>query len=227
MPSVSDPGYRLVAAALEAGLPVTCAPGPSAVTTALALSGLPCDRFCFEGFLPRKPGERRARLAALAAEERTLVFFEPPHRIADTLADLAAAFGPAAPAALCRELTKTYEEVRRATLAELAAGRRVPRRDHPGGRRRPHPPNAPTDDAARANKSPLQWPPGLSKRDAAAAVAARTRPVQTRRLPTLDPSHTGRTAAARKPVGHQSGAARLMPKAASRSWRVAAAGGRR
>ncbi|MEV4415094.1 16S rRNA (cytidine(1402)-2'-O)-methyltransferase [Catellatospora sp. NPDC049609] len=120
MPSVSDPGYRLVAAALAAGLPVTCAPGPSAVTTALALSGLPCDRFCFEGFLPRKGGERRARLAALATEERTLVLFESTHRIAETLTDLVAAFGPDRPAALCRELTKTYEEVRRATLAELA-----------------------------------------------------------------------------------------------------------
>jgi 16S rRNA (cytidine1402-2'-O)-methyltransferase len=121
MPSVSDPGYRLVRAAIEAGVPVTSAPGPSAVTTALALSGLPSDRFCFEGFLPRKPGERRGRLAALDAEERTLVFFEAPHRIAATLADLAAAFGAARPAALCRELTKTYEEVVRLPLGELAA----------------------------------------------------------------------------------------------------------
>jgi len=122
MPSVSDPGYRLVRAALDAGLPVTAVPGPSAVTTALALSGLPCDRFCFEGFPPRKPGERRGYLAGLAAEPRTLVFFEAPHRVAGTLADLAAAFGPDRPAALCRELTKTYEEVRRAPLGELAAG---------------------------------------------------------------------------------------------------------
>jgi 16S rRNA (cytidine1402-2'-O)-methyltransferase len=121
MPSVSDPGYRLVRAAVEAGVPVSAAPGPSAVTTALALSGLPTDRFCFEGFPPRKPGERRALFARLAAEHRTLVFFEAPHRIAGTLADLAAAFGTGRPAALCRELTKTYEEVRRATLGELAA----------------------------------------------------------------------------------------------------------
>lgn len=121
MPSVSDPGYRLVVAALAAGLPVSCVPGPSAVTTALALSGLPCDRFCFEGFLPRTGGARRARLAELAAEQRTLVFFESPHRAVATLADLAAVFGPDRPAALCRELTKTYEEVRRAPLAELAA----------------------------------------------------------------------------------------------------------
>jgi 16S rRNA (cytidine1402-2'-O)-methyltransferase len=121
MPSVSDPGYRLVAAAVEAGIPVTALPGPSAVTTALALSGLPCDRFCFEGFPPRKPSDRRAAYAALAAERRTLVFFEAPHRIADSLADLAAAFGADRPAAVCRELTKTYEEVRRGTLGELAA----------------------------------------------------------------------------------------------------------
>lgn len=121
MPSVSDPGFRLVRAALEAGVPVTAAPGPSAVTTALAVSGLPADRFCFEGFLPRRPGERRARLAALAAEPRTLVFFEAPHRLAATLADLAGAFGADRAAAVCRELTKTYEEVRREALGALAA----------------------------------------------------------------------------------------------------------
>lgn len=121
MPSVSDPGYRLVTAALDAGIPVTAAPGPSAVTTALALSGLPSDRFCFEGFLPRTGGARRARLSALAAEDRTLIFFEAPHRVAATLTDLAAAFGADRPAALCRELTKTYEEIRRAPLGELAA----------------------------------------------------------------------------------------------------------
>jgi 16S rRNA (cytidine1402-2'-O)-methyltransferase len=120
MPSVSDPGYRLVRAAVEAGVPVTAVPGPSAVTTALAVSGLPSDRFCFEGFLPRRAGERRARLAALAAEPRTLIFFEAPHRLAATLADLAAAFGAARPGAVCRELTKTYEEVRRGDLADLA-----------------------------------------------------------------------------------------------------------
>ena len=120
MPSVSDPGYRLVRAAIEAGVPVTSAPGPSAVTTALALSGLPTDRFCFEGFLPRSGGARRARLRAIAAEERTLVFFEAPHRVAATLADLAVTFGPDRPAAVCRELTKTYEEVLRRPLGELA-----------------------------------------------------------------------------------------------------------
>ncbi|MFY1675113.1 16S rRNA (cytidine(1402)-2'-O)-methyltransferase [Plantactinospora sp. WMMB334] len=120
MPSVSDPGYRLVRAALDAGAPVTAAPGPSAVTTALALSGLPTDRFCFEGFLPRSGGARRARLRALAAEERTLVLFEAPHRVAAALADLAATFGADRPAALCRELTKTYEEVLRRPLGALA-----------------------------------------------------------------------------------------------------------
>jgi len=121
MPSVSDPGYRLVSAAVAAGVPVTAVPGPSAVTTALALSGLPTDRFCFEGFLPRRPGERRRALAALRDERRTLVLFEAPHRLAATLADAAEILGPDRPAAACREMTKTYEEVRRGSLAELAA----------------------------------------------------------------------------------------------------------
>jgi 16S rRNA (cytidine1402-2'-O)-methyltransferase len=120
MPSVSDPGYRLVAAAVAAGLDVTALPGPSAVTTALAVSGLPVDRFCFEGFLPRKAGERRRALGALAAESRTMVFFEAPHRLAAAVRDLAAAFGADRQAAVCRELTKTYEEVRRGGLGELA-----------------------------------------------------------------------------------------------------------
>ncbi|GAB3699629.1 16S rRNA (cytidine(1402)-2'-O)-methyltransferase [Mariniluteicoccus flavus] len=121
MPSVSDPGYRLVAAAVEAGLPISAVPGPSAVLTALAVSGLPVDRFCFEGFLPRRAGERTRRLERLAGEERTMVFFEAPHRVAEFLADAAGALGDSRPAAVCRELTKTYEEVRRGTLAELAA----------------------------------------------------------------------------------------------------------
>ena len=119
MPAVSDPGYRLVAAAADAGFRVTAVPGPSAVLTALAVSGLPTDRFCFEGFLPRKGGERRARLAGLAAEPRTMVFFEAPHRLAVFLADAEAALGADRRAVVCRELTKTYEEVRRGTLAEL------------------------------------------------------------------------------------------------------------
>ncbi len=121
MPSVSDPGYRLVAAAVEAGLPVTSVPGPSAVTTALAVSGLASDRFCFEGFLPRKGGERRSRLTELATEPRTMVFFEAPHRLDDFLADAATVLGADRPAAVCRELTKTYEEVRRGPLGDLAA----------------------------------------------------------------------------------------------------------
>ena len=121
MPSVSDPGYRLVAAAVEADVLVTAVPGPSAVLTALAVSGLPVDRFCFEGFPPRKAGERARRLAALAAEERTMVFFEAPHRTEAALAAMVEAFGPERPAAVCRELTKTHEEVRRGPLAELVA----------------------------------------------------------------------------------------------------------
>ena len=121
MPSVSDPGYRLVAAAVEAGVTVTAVPGPSAVLTALAVSGLPVDRFCFEGFLPRKAGERGRRLADLADERRTMVFFEAPHRTAATLAAMAEAWGGDRAAAVCRELTKTHEEVRRGGLAELAA----------------------------------------------------------------------------------------------------------
>jgi 16S rRNA (cytidine1402-2'-O)-methyltransferase len=119
MPSVSDPGYRLVAACIDAGLGVTAVPGPSAVLTALAVSGLPVDRFCFEGFAPRKAGERRRVLGALRREPRTMVFFESPHRTGATLAAMAEAFGADRRGAVCRELTKTYEEVARGTLAEL------------------------------------------------------------------------------------------------------------
>ncbi|GAA4925179.1 16S rRNA (cytidine(1402)-2'-O)-methyltransferase [Nonomuraea thailandensis] len=120
MPGVSDPGYRLTQLAVEAGITVTALPGPSAVTTALAVSGLASDRFCFEGFPPRKAGERARRLGALAAEERTMVFFESPHRLEESLRAMAGAFGPDRRAAVCRELTKTYEEVRRGGLGELA-----------------------------------------------------------------------------------------------------------
>ncbi|ULR51243.1 16S rRNA (cytidine(1402)-2'-O)-methyltransferase [Streptomyces deccanensis] len=120
MPSVSDPGYRLVAAAVEKDVRVTAVPGPSAVLTALALSGLPVDRFCFEGFPPRKAGERLARLREVAEERRTLVYFEAPHRLDATLAAMAEAFGAGRRAAVCRELTKTYEEVKRGSLGELA-----------------------------------------------------------------------------------------------------------
>lgn len=121
MPTVSDPGFRVVQLAAERGVQVSAIPGPSAVITALAVAGLPTDRFAFEGFLPRKAGERSRALEALAAERRTLVFFEAPSRVADTLDALASAFGPARPAAVCRELTKLHEEVRRGSLAELSA----------------------------------------------------------------------------------------------------------
>ena len=119
MPSVSDPGYRLVQAAVQVQVPVTVAPGPSAVLTALALSGLASDRFCFEGFLPRKPGERRRALESLATQERTMIFLESPRRVHDALVTMAEVLGGERPAALCRELTKTHEEVLRAPLAEL------------------------------------------------------------------------------------------------------------
>lgn len=120
MPGISDPGYRLVTAAIAAGIDVTVLPGPSAVIAALAVSGLPSDRFCFEGFPPRKAGERARRFTELAAERRTMVFFESPRRLATTLSDLSSAFGAARSAVVCRELTKTHEEVIRGTLDELA-----------------------------------------------------------------------------------------------------------
>ncbi len=121
LPGISDPGYLLVAAAAQAGIRVTVLPGPSAVTAALAVSGLPSDRFCFEGFPPRRAGERARRFAELAGEPRTLIFFESRRRLAQTLTGLAEAFGGGRPAVVCRELTKTHEEIRRGTLAELAA----------------------------------------------------------------------------------------------------------
>jgi 16S rRNA (cytidine1402-2'-O)-methyltransferase len=119
MPTVSDPGFRLVRAAAEAGVDVRVVPGPSAVLAALVVSGLPTDRFAFEGFLPKRSGERTARLASLVTDPRTLVFFESPRRVVDTLGDLAAALGDR-PAALCRELTKLHEEVVRGSLSEIA-----------------------------------------------------------------------------------------------------------
>ena len=119
MPSVSDPGFRLVSAAVDAGIAVTALPGPSAVLMALAVSGLPSDRFCFEGFLPRKAGERTKSLHALERETRTMIFFEAPHRLAASLSAMKEVLGSDRPAAVCRELTKTYEEIRRGTLAEL------------------------------------------------------------------------------------------------------------
>jgi len=121
MPTVSDPGYGLVAAAVEGGVEVVALPGPSAVLTALAVSGLPTDRFTFEGFVPRRPGDRRSALQALARESRTMVFFEAPTRIAATLADMALVFGADRRATVSRELTKLHEETVRGPLAELAA----------------------------------------------------------------------------------------------------------
>lgn len=121
MPLISDPGYRLVTACVEAGLPVGCLPGPSAVTTALAVSGLPAEKFCFEGFAPRKKAARRAWLDSLADERRTCVFFESPRRLSSCLQDAVERLGGARRAAVCRELTKVHEEVVRGSLAELAA----------------------------------------------------------------------------------------------------------
>jgi 16S rRNA (cytidine1402-2'-O)-methyltransferase len=120
MPLISDPGYRLVTACIEAGAPVHCLPGPSAVTTALAVAGLPSERFCFEGFAPRKHSARLAWLKTLAAEQRTCVFFESPRRLADTLKDAVDELGADRKAVVCRELTKTHEEIVRGTLGELA-----------------------------------------------------------------------------------------------------------
>lgn len=119
MPGISDPGFRLVSEAAAAGVPITVAPGPSAVVTALALSGLPTDRFCFEGFLPRKEGARARVLGALAEEKRTMVFYEAPHRIEATIGAMIEEFGAERAGAMCRELTKTYEEVTRGSLAEI------------------------------------------------------------------------------------------------------------
>lgn len=178
MPSVSDPGYRIVAAAVAEDLPVTAIPGPSAVLTALAVSGLPVDRFCFEGFPPRKPGERARVLGALAAEQRTMVFFESPHRTAATLESMAEAFGAERPAAVCRELTKTHEEVVRGPLSELAAwagdGERV-RGEITivvSGSEPPAPADLDeTDLAALVAEARAQ---GLSTKDAVADVARRT-----------------------------------------------------
>ncbi|PVG80934.1 16S rRNA (cytidine(1402)-2'-O)-methyltransferase [Nocardioides gansuensis] len=176
MPSVSDPGYRLVAAAVERDIRVTAVPGPSAVLTALAVSGLPVDRFCFEGFLPRKAGERARRLAGLAAEERTMVFFEAPHRTEAALAAMAEAFGGDRAAAVCRELTKTHEEVRRGALAELVdwAGEGVRGEvtlvvsGATGG-----PAEATDPDSLRAAVA-AEEEAGLSRKDAIVAVARRT-----------------------------------------------------
>jgi 16S rRNA (cytidine1402-2'-O)-methyltransferase len=174
-PLVSDPGHRLVAAAVEAGVDVTVLPGPSAVLAAIAVAGLPADRWCFEGFLPRRAGERRRRLAELGTEPRTLVFFEAPHRLAAMLADVAGAFGADRPAAVCRELTKTYEEVRRGALGELAQWATGEVRGEivvvVAGASASNP-AAEIDDATLAAAVAVLVAGGLSRRDAVDQVAA-------------------------------------------------------
>jgi 16S rRNA (cytidine1402-2'-O)-methyltransferase len=176
MPSVSDPGYRLVVAAIDAKVEVTVVPGPSAVLTALAVSGLPADRFCFEGFLPRKQGERARRLADLAEEQRTMIFFEAPHRLRATLVAMAQAWGADRRLAVCRELTKTYEEVLRGTAGELADWAQGDVRGEitvvVAGRE----PATPTEVAPDALRSMIDAAvaTGLSRKDAVADVAART-----------------------------------------------------
>jgi 16S rRNA (cytidine1402-2'-O)-methyltransferase len=173
-PLVSDPGHRLVAAAAAEAHPITVLPGPSAALAALSVAGLPADRWCFEGFLPRRAGDRRRRLAELAGERRTLVFFEAPHRAAAALADLAAALGAERPAVACRELTKTYEEVRRSDLADLARWAA----DGIKGELTIVVAGAPPDQvvvpetAALAARVAALVDSGLSKRDAVDAVAA-------------------------------------------------------
>jgi 16S rRNA (cytidine1402-2'-O)-methyltransferase len=176
MPSVSDPGYRAARAALEAGHRVTSIPGPSAVTTALAVSALPCDRFCFEGFLPRRPTERRAHLAELADEPRTQVYFEAPHRLAATLADMAAAFGAERPAAVCRELSKTYEEVVRDGLGALAgwAGAGVRGEITLVVQGAPDPSPGPVDARTMADRVAALEGQGIPRKEAIALVARST-----------------------------------------------------
>jgi len=176
MPSVSDPGYRLVAAAVEREIRVTVVPGPSAVLTALAVSGLPVDRFCFEGFLPRKAGPRSRRLAALETEQRTMVFFEAPHRTAAALGAMASVLGGERRAAVCRELTKTHEEVRRGGLASLvdwaAEGVRGEVTIVVEGAGEPV--DVPTDPASLAALVSLEEAAGATRREAILDVANRT-----------------------------------------------------
>ncbi|HEX2050571.1 MAG TPA: 16S rRNA (cytidine(1402)-2'-O)-methyltransferase [Actinomycetota bacterium] len=174
MPGLSDPGYRLVNGCVAAGLDVRVVPGPSAVVSALAISGLPPGRFVFEGWLPRKPGERRRHVAQLADERRTIVLFESPHRVEDALADLVEGLGPR-PAALARELTKLHEEVRRGTLPELLDDVRA---DPPrgeivlvvGGAVHGHREHVGPDELARRARALMES--GVERRDALARVAA-------------------------------------------------------
>ncbi len=177
MPGVSDPGYLLVRAALDADILVSVVPGPSSVTAALAVSGLPSDRFVVEGFLSRRGAERRRQLDALVAEPRTIVLLEAPHRIAAMLADLAAAFGPERQVAVCRELTKTYEEVLRGPAGEIAA---VAAERELRGEITVVVAGAPPRAAVEADGAELRTlvdalvADGLSRRDAVTAVADET-----------------------------------------------------
>jgi 16S rRNA (cytidine1402-2'-O)-methyltransferase len=173
MPLISDPGYRLVRAAVAAGHLVTSAPGPSAVPLALALSGLPTDRFYFGGFLPAKPGERRRAITAAAVIPATLIFFEAPHRLADSLGDLADLLG-ARPAAIARELTKLFEEVRRAPLDRLAAHYAAELEVKGEIAIVIGPPDAETAPVAgKVDEALLSAMSGASLKDAASEVAAR------------------------------------------------------
>lgn len=188
MPSVADPGYRLVAACVEAGHEITALPGPSAALTALAVSGLPVHRFCFEGFLPRKAGDRGRALAELAGERRTMIFFESPRRTSETLDAMSGAFGPDRPAALCRELTKTHEEVVRGTLADLVAwvaGQEQGVRGEVTLVVAGSEPRALDADELRRLVADAERS-GLSRKDAIAAVAERT---ATRRKTVYDAAH--------------------------------------
>jgi 16S rRNA (cytidine1402-2'-O)-methyltransferase len=173
LPGISDPGEWVVRAAVDAGVPVELVPGPSAAVTALVVSGLPADRFCFEGFLPRKGRERAARLAAIASEPRTVVLFESPRRVAETVADLAAACGGERPVAVARELTKIHEEVWRGTLSGAASwlGGTSPRGEYVvvvGGA--PPAPPASTEDVEAAVAARIDA--GVDSRTAVAEVAA-------------------------------------------------------
>jgi 16S rRNA (cytidine1402-2'-O)-methyltransferase len=174
MPLVSDPGHVLVTEAIAAGLPVTVIPGPSAVTAAIAVAGIGVDKFCVEGFLPRKAGERRTRLGELADDPRALVLFEAPHRLAASLADVASVFGGDRRAAVCRELTKTHEEVLRGTVAELAswaAGAQV-RGEITVVLAGASQARAAVDDEVLAGEVAQRMATGASRRDAVDQVAA-------------------------------------------------------
>ncbi len=180
MPGLSDPGYELIRAAIARGLPVVPIPGPSAITTALAVSGLPSDQFVYLGFLPRRPAERRRLLTAIATEPRTLVAFEAPHRLVDCLADIASILGEQRRLAVCRELTKTFEEVRRETVAEALAHFQTtePRGEFTlviAGATAEQPPRPPHGDVAQVRERVASLvAAGLQRREAIKQVARET-----------------------------------------------------